>query len=143
MSEANEVEAVIRGIFRDFMDHKPGAIEERQHPDCTVWDVFTPDLIRGLEERKKFHAKDQQQMQARGPLTLNVDAPVVDAWDNVAVARYYVMFSYAAPNPTAGRVRVTSVFRKIDGRWLMVHHHEGLVPTGHPPIEPPAGANST
>lgn len=129
MTDAQDVEAVIRGIFRDFMEHKPGSIEARQHDDCTVWDVFTPELIRGVEERKKFHAKDQAQMKARGPLSLVVeDSIVVDAWDNTAIARYYVSFAYQPPNATEGRVRITSVFRKIEGRWLMIHHHEGLVP---------------
>ncbi|NQV79069.1 MAG: nuclear transport factor 2 family protein, partial [Alphaproteobacteria bacterium] len=46
----------------------------------------------------------------------------------------YLEFDYQPPNPANCRVRITNVFRKIDGRWLIVHHHEGLVPTGIPPI---------
>jgi hypothetical protein len=23
----------------------------------------------------------------------------------------------------------------VDGKWLRVHHHEGAVPTGRPPME--------
>jgi hypothetical protein len=29
-------------------------------------------------------------------------------------------------------VRITDVLRRLDGRWLIVHHHEGLVPSGPP-----------
>ena len=27
--------------------------------------------------------------------------------------------------------------RRIDGQWRIVHHHEGIVPTGAPPITEP------
>jgi ketosteroid isomerase-like protein len=124
------VEALIRGIFRDFQNRAPEAIESRQHSDCTVWDVFTPGLIRGRDELRRFHARDQEQMRTRGPLTLEVQAPLIDVWDDVAVARYYVNFSYAAPEPASGRVRITSVLHRTGGRWLMVHHHEGIEPDG-------------
>lgn len=129
-----EVSAVIAGIFRAFEEHRPEGIEAHMHPDVTVWDVFTPQLIQGTAERAKFHSDDQAQMQARGPLSLKIEEPVVNAWDNSAIARYYLEFNYQPPNPANGRVRITNVLRKIDGRWLIVHHHEGLVPTGIPPI---------
>jgi ketosteroid isomerase-like protein len=99
-----------------------------------VWDVFTPHLIRGKAERDKFHADDQAQMQARGPLTMTIEDMVVDAWDDTALARFYLNFKYLPPNPAEGRVRITDVFRRVNGRWKIVHHHEGLVPTGIPPI---------
>ncbi|MBT4740343.1 MAG: SnoaL-like domain-containing protein [Rhodospirillaceae bacterium] len=131
---APEIIAIIKGIFTAFEDHDPDGIEGHMHPDSTVWDVFTPQLIRGVEERNKFHAEDQEQMQARGTLTLTVEEPEVDAWADTALARYYINYSYEAPNAAQGRVRITDVFRQIDGKWLIVHHHEGTVPTGIPPI---------
>jgi len=129
-----EVAAVIADIFRSFEDHRPEGIEAHMHPDVTVWDVFTPELIQGTDERQKFHKNDQAQMQARGPLTLTIEDPVVDAWGSTAIARYYLEFNYQQPNAAQGRVRITNVLRNIGGRWLIVHHHEGLVPTGIPPI---------
>lgn len=136
--DAAAVADLIRGIFRDFQNHAPAAIESRQHPDCTVWDVFIPGLIRGREELKRFHARDQAQMRTRGPLTLEVDTPLVDVWDDVALARYSVNFTYAPPNPASGRVRITTVLRRVSGQWLMVHHHEGLEPSGPPDSGQPA-----
>lgn len=129
-----EISNIIKGVFRAFEDHNPDGIETYMHPDVTVWDVFTPQLIMGQKERDKFHQDDQAQMQARGPLTLRIDEPVVDAWGDAAIARYYLEYDYQPPNATSGRVRITDVFRKVDGKWLIVHHHEGLVPTGIPPI---------
>ena len=63
-----EIAGIIKGIFAAFEDHEPGGIEAHMHPDATVWDVFTPHLIRGTEEREKFHADDQKQNAgARSP----------------------------------------------------------------------------
>lgn len=131
---SREITAIIKGMFTAFEDHNPDGIEGPMHPDATVWDVFTPHLIRGTEERKKFHADDQEQMQARGPLTLTIEDPEVSAWADTAIACYYINYKYEPPNAAEGQVRITNVFRKIDGKWLIVHHHEGAVPTGIPPI---------
>ena len=52
----------------------------------------------------------------------------------------YLFQSWAArqaagrPNAHGGRIRITSVLRREGGRWLIVHHHEGAVPAGVPPI---------
>jgi len=129
-----ELNNIIKGIFSAFENNSPGGIEEHMDPDSTVWDVFTPHLIQGTEERNKFHADDQEQMQQRGELTLKIDEPVIDVWNDTAIARYYLHYSYEPPNPAKGVVRITDVFRNINGKWLIVHHHEGAVPTGIPPI---------
>lgn len=131
---ASEITAIIKGIFSAFEKHDPDGIENHMDPEATVWDVFTPQLIRGTEERKKFHDEDQQQMQARGPLTLTVGDPVVTSWDDTALAMYYLTYKYEPPNPAEGQVRITDVFRKSGDKWIIVHHHEGAVPTGIPPL---------
>ncbi len=145
MSEASasesledEVGAIIQGIFDAFQNHDPAGIEAGMHPDATVWDVFVPRLFRGAAERAEFHAADQAQMQSRGPLTLSIDTPVVDGWgQDTAIAKYTLSFAYEPPNATSGTVRITDVLRKIGGRWLVVHHHEGMVPEGVPPTNEP------
>ncbi len=129
-----EIAGIIKGIFAAFEDHEPGGIEAHMHPDATVWDVFTPHLIRGTEEREKFHADDQKQMQARGPLTLSIDELEVDTWEDTTIACYYLSYKYEPPNAAEGQVRITDVFRKMNGKWMIVHHHEGAVPTGIPSL---------
>lgn len=133
-SAEQEVEAAIRAMFDHFVAHRPQQVEAALHEDCTVWDVFVPQLIQGRENRVKFHAQDQEQSQARGPLTLTVENPVISVWGDTALARYYVRFVYQPPNPVEGLVRITSVLRREHGRWLIVHHHEGLSPGGVPPV---------
>jgi len=131
----NEIMAVIDTMFRDFTEHRPEGVEDALHEECTVWDVFVPHLIQGKENRVRYHAEDQAQSQARGPLTLRVDSPVISVWGDTALARYYVHFDYQPPNAVKGSVRISSVLRKENGRWQIVHHHEGMVPAGVPAIE--------
>lgn len=131
---AKEVAEHIRHMFDEFRAHRPEGVEAALHADCTIWDVFVPDLIQGKANRVKYHAADQAQSQARGPLTLTVDEPVTTVWGDTALARYYLRFTYAPPNATSGAVRITSVLRRENGRWSIVHHHEGIVPGGVPPI---------
>jgi len=126
------IRGLIRGIYEAFAEGRVDRIEEALVSDCTVWDLFTPGLIRGREERARFHATDQEQMRARGPLSWRLGELLVDVWGDVAVARYVLDFEYLPPRPIAGSVRITDVLRRLDGRWLIAHHHEGLVPAGPP-----------
>lgn len=135
-----QVAQIIKDIFDAFQNHDPEGTEHHFHPDSTVWDVFVPQLFRGREERARFHDADQAQMQARGTLTLTIDEPDVDVWGDAAIAKYYLSFDYQPPNATSGKVRITDVLHKMDGRWLVVPHHEGMVPAGVPPINEPKPA---
>ena len=128
---------LIHGMYAAFAEGRPDAVEAALHPDCTVWDVFTPHLIRGKEERHDFHAADQRQKNARGPLTWQLGDLLVDVWGDTAVARYELAFRYEPPNATDGTVRITDVLRRDGGGWLIVHHHEGLIPEGPPPTHEP------
>ena len=130
-----DVAQIIKDIFDAFQAHDPEGTEHHFHPDTTVWDVFVPQLFRGPEERARFHEADQAQMQARGPLALTINETEVDVWGDTAIAKYYLSFEYQPPNATSGKVRITDVLHNIDGRWLVVHHHEGMVPNGVPPLD--------
>lgn len=137
--DAKAIEALVRGIFESFTEHRPEDIAARTHKDYTVWDVFVPELIQGREEQARYRERDQQQSQARGPLSLNVETPVINVWGDFAIARYYLNFDYQPPFPTSGRVRITTVLLREEGMWKTVHHHEGIVPTGVPKFTEQSG----
>lgn len=128
------IQDAISTMFREFVEHRPEGVEAALHADCTLWDVFLPQLIQGRAERLAFHAADQSQSQARGPLAMSIDWQAISVWGDTGVARYHVDFDYAPPNAHRGRIRITSVLRREAGRWLIVHHHEGAMPAGVPPI---------
>jgi ketosteroid isomerase-like protein len=132
MNDVEEIRGLIATVYHSFADGNAGGIESCLDDAATIWDVFTPDLIVGRAARDEFHARDRAQMRARGPLELRVGPAIVDVHGDVAWARYLVDFEYQPPGATSGRVRVTDVLvRRVEG-WRIVHHHEGLAPTGPP-----------
>jgi ketosteroid isomerase-like protein len=131
-ADPREIASLIRGIYEAFAVGNVTAIESALADDCTVWDVFTPQLIKGREERDRFHEADQNQKSSRGALTWRLDEPLIDVWGDTALARYVLEFAYAPPRAVEGTIRITDVLRKRDGRWRIVHHHEGTMPAGVP-----------
>jgi hypothetical protein len=113
----------------------PELLEQCDAPECTIWDLFKPDLVRGGGTAcAKFRQKDMSDSRQRGPLCINIEEPIVDVWGDFAVGRYYLDYEFEPPGALKGRVRITTVALRIDGEWQRVHHHEGAVPTGRLPL---------
>ncbi|MDE0679132.1 MAG: nuclear transport factor 2 family protein [Gammaproteobacteria bacterium] len=130
----HEIWNLIQGVFDSFEERDVQGMEDLLHDDCTLWDVFEPELIEGREDREAFHERDKTQSMARGGLSITIDPLKLDVYDDVAVARYWLAFTYEPPNATSGRVRITDVLVRTPNGWRIVHHHEGMAPSGVPPI---------
>ncbi len=128
MSGNKEIERIIYSIFNAFKAGETNKIEDFLHDDATVWDVFTPDLIRGKEQLEEFHKKDQEQKDSRGALSIDIEKPLITVRENSAIALYYLNFKYEEPNAISGRVRITDIFSRDETGWKIIHHHEGMVP---------------
>ena len=128
MSDNKEIERIIYSIFNAFQAGETNKIEDFLHENATVWDVFTPDLIRGKEQLEEFHKKDQEQKNSRGALSIDIEKPLITVRENSAIALYYLNFSYEKPNEISGRVRITDIFSRDGTGWKIIHHHEGMVP---------------
>lgn len=133
-SGQHEIWTLIQGVFDAFEGRDVQGMEDVLHEDCTLWDLFEPELISGKAEREAFHERDKAQSMARGRLSIAIDPLKLDVYGEVAVARYWLRFDYEPPNATSGRVRITDVLLRSPGGWLIVHHHEGMAPGGVPPI---------
>lgn len=124
-----EIESIIREIYSAFKEGNRKKIDNFIHPDITVWEASTSELICGLTQLEQIRTSERERMDSRGPLTLDLEDPLIDTWGDAAIARYYLKYSFAPPNSASGHVRITDIYRRYDGKWLAVHHHEGLVPT--------------
>lgn len=134
-NDQQAVVALVHRIFDSYQKFDPDLLEQCDAPECTIWDLFEPDLVRGgSAARAEFREKDMSESQRRGALRIDIEEPVVDVWGDFAVARYYLDYEFAAPGALRGRVRITTVARRIGGEWRRIHHHEGAVPTGRPPL---------
>jgi ketosteroid isomerase-like protein len=123
-----EILGLIRSVFEAVTRHDVEAVLAILHPDTTVWDYRTPGMVRGHDHHRQVLNAGQANMTDRGPPTFTVEDPIIDVWGDTAVARFYLSYEYKPPNPVSGRVRITDVFRRSGGRWLRMHHHEGVEP---------------
>ena len=123
-----EIESIIRAIYAAFKEGNRKKVDSFIHPDVTVWEASTSELICGLTQLEQIRNSERERMDSRGPLTLDLEEPVIDVWGDAAIARYYLNYSFDPPNSTSGRIRITDIYRRCEGKWLAVHHHEGLVP---------------
>ena len=131
-ADVSAVEAHVKSVWERFLAQDSAGMLELLHPECTVWDVFQPDLVtrRDLEA---YVAVDFKQSAARGELTHRMSNFVTAVWDDTAICRFNSYHRYAPPNPHEGHGRTTCVLRRFpDKGWLVVHVHEGVLPTGIP-----------
>jgi ketosteroid isomerase-like protein len=115
-AEAEAVWAAVNGIYAGFMAGDRAAIDANISPDATIWDSDHEPLLRGKAELDAV----RDARLAGGPIpTIEAHDPVIDVYGDLAVVRHLL---------TAGdiRIRNTSVWRKIDGRWLCIHNHEDV-----------------
>ena len=138
-TEKQAIEEVIRANYNAFTTRVTDDEGEYAAEDITIWDVFEPELIIGLEARRAFQRRDIEQSVARGPLTFDVTIQMITVYGDFAISRHHVDFKYEPPNAVSGRVRITQVLRKFGETWKIIHTHEGMVPSGVPPIDESTG----
>lgn len=136
-AEVAAVESQVKKVWERFLAQDPRGMLELMHPDCTVWDVFQPDLVT-RRDMEAYVDRDFKQSAARGKLTLTMFNYVTAVWGDAAICRFNTTHSYAPPNPHTGKGRTTCVLRRFpDKGWLLVHVHEGALPEGIPPLAAP------
>ena len=133
--DKRDVGKLVQRVFDAYQQFDPALVDRCDAPECTIWDLFEPQLVHGGSAgRAEFRKKDMADSKQRGPLRIDIEEPVIDVWGDFAVARYYLDYESEPPGALRGRVRITTVARRIDGEWRRVHHHEGQVPGGRPPM---------
>jgi ketosteroid isomerase-like protein len=129
-----EIETLVKQIWDHFVAQEPAKMLALLHPQCTVWDVFQPDLVtrRDMED---YVEDDFSQSAARGTLTHRMSDFVTTVWGDAAICRFKAYHKYDPPNPHEGYGRTTCVLRRFpDEGWMVVHVHEGAIPSGIPPL---------
>jgi ketosteroid isomerase-like protein len=124
--DAADVWAAVNALYAGFLAGDRGAVDANIAQDATIWDSAHKPLIRGRAELDAV--RDARPASSPRPAALDARDPVVDVFGDVALVRHVLVVSFA---PESGareeRIRNTSVWRKMDGRWLCVHNHEDVV----------------
>ena len=129
------VEAHVKRVWEYFLAQDPKNMLKLLHPNCTVWDVFQPELVT-RRDIEAYVERDFSQSAARGKLTHRMSNFVTTVWNDTAICRFNSYHRYEPPNPHEGHGRTTCVLRRFPSQgWLVVHVHEGALPDGIPPIK--------
>jgi SnoaL-like protein len=117
-------------IWDAFLEIYQGAVTGRRElsnrhiaRDATLWDVDEPQLINGLAELEL--TRDRRVPADSALVSISPEPPLIDVWGSTALVRHYFEATLATTSgPESTRVRNTSVWREIAGRWVLVHNHE-------------------
>ena len=131
--EDSRIAAAKAAIFDAFLEIYQGAVTGRRELsnrhialDATLWDVDEPQLIRGLAELER--TRDRRVSGDSSLVSISPEPPVIDVWGSTALVRHYFEVTLATTFGTElTRIRNTSVWREIAGRWVVVHNHEDAI----------------
>jgi ketosteroid isomerase-like protein len=124
--EAKRVWAAVTAIYDGFLSGDREAIDRHIAPDATIWDSSHAALVRGKQELDTV--RDARPADGPAPDGLRATDPVIDVFGDVALVRHVLLVAWPPETERPEqRIRNTSVWRKLDSRWLCVHNHEDLL----------------
>jgi ketosteroid isomerase-like protein len=121
-SDAADVWAAVNAIYAGFLAGDRAAIDVNISPEATIWDSTHEPLLRGKDDLDAV--RDARPADGPTPTSLEAIDPVIDVFGDLALVRHVLLVRM--PDGTE-RVRNTSVWRKVDGRWRCIHNHEDVV----------------
>lgn len=123
---AQRIWAATLDIYDGFLSADRARIDGHLDPDVTLWDTDEAELIIGLPALNAV--RDLRPAHPAGPAVVALEAvdPVIDVWGDVALARHWLTVRFADDAALPQDVRVTAVWRLVDGRWRAVHNHEDV-----------------
>jgi ketosteroid isomerase-like protein len=121
--DAKEIWSAVNAIYAGFLAGDRDAVDANIAPDATIWDSAHEPLVRGRAELDRL--RDARPAEGPRPTALDATDPVIDVFGDVALVRHVLIVTL--DGEPEQRIRNTSVWRKVDGRWLCVHNHEDVV----------------
>ncbi|MEH1016924.1 nuclear transport factor 2 family protein [Micromonospora sp. CPCC 206060] len=125
---AAAIAAGIDDMYAAFLAGDRRRFDAHLHPEVTTWETHLPGPLRTRAQLDAY--RDERDAAGRRPQLAVLDArdKRIDVWGEVGLARYLLVAQDGGPDSPGQFTRVTDVFRRVDGAWLIVHHHAELLP---------------
>ncbi len=126
-TDADQIWTGVHEMYAGFLAADRPRIDAYIADDATIWDSEEPDLARGKAALDEIRARRPSDASAPKVADLQASAPVIDVWGDTAVCRHQLLVTFVDDAAPAQRIRNTGVWRRIDGRWQVVHNHEDVL----------------
>jgi ketosteroid isomerase-like protein len=114
-------------IYELFLAGDSASVDLLMHPDVTIWDSEEPTMASGLAELRKIRARRPVDPAAPKVVAIEATNPVIDVWGDTALVRHVMRVRFSPDEVPDQIVRNTSVWRRVDGKWLAAHNHEDVL----------------
>lgn len=124
-ADADLIAAGIDDMYDAFLAADRRRFDGHLHDEVTTWETHLPGPLRTRSELDAY--RDRRDGSGARPHLdrLTAEDKRIDVWDDTGVARYVLVAE--PPGGPARHSRVTDVLRRVDGDWLIVHHHSELL----------------
>ncbi len=120
------IAVAIDDMYTAFLAGDRQRFDMHLHAEVTTWETHLPGPLRTRSELDAYRNQRDAAGQRPRLTVLSARDKRIDVWGEVALARY-VLVAQARPEDAPQFTRVTDVLRRVDGRWLIVHHHAELM----------------
>ena len=125
--EQQAVFDVLLDLYACYLVKDRARLEAHLADDCTLFDSSAPELMtKAMLQAARRTPPSADAAPPPRPVALDASDPQVRVWDGWAVEthRLDARFDDASLDQ---RLRCSSMLRRVDGRWLIEHHHEELL----------------
>ncbi|MEU5904536.1 nuclear transport factor 2 family protein [Micromonospora sp. NPDC047527] len=123
---AAAIAAGIDDMYDAFLAGDKVRFDTHLHAEVTTWETHLPGPLRTRAQLNDYREQRDAAGQRPQLAVLAARDKRIDVWDDFGVARY-MLVSQVGADDEQELTRVTDVLRRIDGRWVIVHHHAELV----------------
>lgn len=126
-SDRAAIWAAVLDMYEGFLAGDRARIDQHIADEATIWDSEEPDLAVGKHALNEIRARRPADDTAPKVADLVASDPVIDVWGDVGLCRHLLRVRFVDDASPVQRVRNTGVWRRIAGRWQIVHNHEDVL----------------
>ncbi|TXK19839.1 nuclear transport factor 2 family protein [Homoserinibacter sp. GY 40078] len=127
--DAQAIWSAVRDMYDAYLDGDRERSNSHIAPDVTLWDTAHEPLVSTRDGLDALRDTRPEPDPATRVVAIETGDPVIDVWGDIALVRHTFEVVFASEELPRERVRNTGVWHRRDGRWLVVHNHEDVLPS--------------
>jgi uncharacterized protein (TIGR02246 family) len=124
--DKEDVSAATASWADAFSRDTPDQILAMYDKEAVLWGTSSPTLRNGPEQIRAYFVSAFERLRDR---KVTVGDQLIRVYNDIAINTGYYTFRYTLNGePKESPARFSFVFRKRNGRWLIVDHHSSAMP---------------